>query len=113
MTAEKARGRSPSKSCGLSTSTVNSPEGALTSEHSTHDSAYVNVSEPSDHQSDPLGGARGIMFALAICGGFYGSAILAAFLIDHPAYLFVALCLVALCLVAFVVMVSVRKEGAR
>jgi hypothetical protein len=50
--------------------------------------------------------AKGILFALAIAAGFYGSAILAGFLADHPVYI-----LAALCIGVLVVMAGVRKEG--
>jgi len=57
------------------------------------------------HLSDS---AKGILFALAIAAGFYGSAILAGFLADHPVYI-----LAALCIGVLVVMAGMRKEVRR
>jgi hypothetical protein len=67
--------------------------------------AESNVADASSHSRES---AKGILFALAIAGGFYGSAYVAAFFIDHP-MLFV----LAACVFALVVMACARKEGAR
>jgi|WetSurMetagenome_2_1015567.scaffolds.fasta_scaffold1675860_1 hypothetical protein len=89
-------------------------EGGATAGHRTDDIAHRNTdtrvsrnveSTPTHH---PLVSARGILFALAIAGGFYGAAYLASQFIAHPLTI-----LFVLCIGVLAVMAGVRKEGAR